>query len=355
MNWRQVTVLPGTSVQEVIEVLNRTGQQIVLVANADDTLAGTVTDGDVRRALLSKLSLTEPVEKIMCVQPTVVTEKASNLQVRSLMTRKSLAQIPVLRNKKIVGLHTMSSIGNIQSRKNPVFLMAGGFGTRLRPLTNNCPKPLLKVGDKPILETILEGFVEEGFYNFYISTHYLHEQVEEYFGDGSKWGVQITYVHEKFPLGTGGALSLLPSDIEDLPLIMMNGDLLTKVNFTQLLEFHAESNASATMCVRQHEIQVPYGVIQSADQFITDIVEKPLQSFFINAGIYVVSPELRKSLRPSTKVDMPDLLQAQIDQRNPVAMFPIHEYWLDIGKMPDFEQAQLDYQVSFGQPSVSIN
>jgi len=355
MNWRQVTVLPGTTVQEAIEVLNKTGQQIVLVANADDTLVGTVTDGDVRRALLSKLSLTEPVEKIMCHQPTVVAEKATNLQVRSLMTRKSLAQIPILKNKQIVGLHTLSSIGNIKSRKNPVFLMAGGFGTRLRPLTNNCPKPLLKVGDKPILETILEGFVEEGFFNFYISTHYLHEQVEEYFGDGSKWGVQITYVHEKFPLGTGGALSLLPKDIADLPLIMMNGDLLTKVNFTQLLEFHDESNASATMCVRQHEIQVPYGVIQSADEFITDIVEKPLQSFFINAGIYVVSPELRKSLPPSTKVDMPDLLQSQIDQSNPVAMFPIHEYWLDIGKMPDFEQAQLDYQVSFVQPSVSIN
>jgi NDP-sugar pyrophosphorylase family protein len=222
--------------------------------------------------------------------------------------------------------------------------MAGGFGTRLRPLTNNCPKPMLKVGDKPILEQILLNFVEAGFHRFYISTHYMPEVIRDYFGNGEKWGISIQYVHEEEPLGTGGALGLLPHDEIDQPLFMMNGDLLTSLNLHSFLEFHETHNGVATMCVREYEHQVPYGVITSEGTQIKSMVEKPVHRFFVNAGIYLLDPALVKSVVPGTRIDMPTLLEGQIDGGSAVNMFPIHEYWLDIGRMDDFHKAQTEMQ-----------
>ncbi|WP_347361358.1 nucleotidyltransferase family protein, partial [Vibrio vulnificus] len=189
-------------------------------------------------------------------------------------------------------------------------LMAGGFGTRLRPLTDNCPKPMLKIGNKPILETVIRSFIKAGFVNFYISTHYMPELIHAHFGDGSEFGVNITYVHEESPLGTGGALGLLPNDLpKDLPLIMMNGDVLTKVDFQRLLDFHVSHDADATMCVREYDYQIPYGVINGEGNKITSMVEKPIQRFFVNAGIYVVSPRVIQSVPENHRIDMPTLLE----------------------------------------------
>tara|TARA_R110000851_G_scaffold13043_2_gene44828 strand:- start:158 stop:838 length:681 start_codon:yes stop_codon:yes gene_type:complete len=220
--------------------------------------------------------------------------------------------------------------------------MAGGFGTRLRPLTDNCPKPLLKVGDKPILEIVLNSFIRSGFKNFYISTHYLPEMIKDYFGDGSKWKVNITYVHEKEPLGTGGALGLLPNDVPDLPLFLINGDVLTNVDFEKVLEFHNKQKAHATMCVRDYEYQVPFGVIQGQDNKVINMQEKPVEHYFINAGIYIVSPELRRSVSKNRYIDMPSLLESSIEQEKDVVMYPVREYWLDIGRIEDYKRAQLD-------------
>jgi NDP-sugar pyrophosphorylase family protein len=220
--------------------------------------------------------------------------------------------------------------------------MAGGFGTRLHPLTHDCPKPLLKVGDKPILEIILEGFINAGFHRFFISTHYLPEMIRAHFGDGKRWGVSIRYVHESEPLGTGGALGLLPLDEIDQPIFLMNGDLLTTLDYRGLLDFHKAQGSIATMCVREYEYQVPYGVIQSEGHRITSMLEKPVQRFFINAGIYVLSPELVMSVKSDTRIDMPALLEQAIAQGGQVNMFPIHEYWLDIGRMEDFHRAQAE-------------
>jgi NDP-sugar pyrophosphorylase family protein len=221
--------------------------------------------------------------------------------------------------------------------------MAGGFGTRLRPLTDVCPKPLLEIGGKPILETILESFVGSGFRNFYISVHYRADQIKDYFGDGRRWGVLINYVEEHEPLGTAGALGLLPDNLPDLPMIVMNGDILTQIDFSRLLAYHNEHQGIATLCVRQYEYQIPYGVVSMDAQRITGIVEKPIHSCFSNAGIYVLNKSLVQSIAKRQQIDMPQLLNQQILAGELVSMFPVHEYWLDIGRESDFLRAQGEF------------
>ena len=315
----------------------------MIVADRDRRLLGTLTDGDVRRALLRHLALDVPVSQVMCSTPQVAQREWSREHVLSLMESTRLLQLPVVdQSGHVVGVETLHDVLERRQLDNPVFLMAGGFGTRLYPLTQSCPKPLLKVGNKPILELILESFIDAGFHNFFISTHYLPEMIKEHFGDGARWGVDIRYVHEDEPLGTGGALGLLPHEEINRPLFMMNGDLLTRVNYRGLLDFHDEHESIATMCVREYEHQVPYGVIKSDGHRIISMVEKPVQRFFINAGIYLLAPVLVKSVLPGTRVDMPSLLQEAMAAGNDVTMFPVHEYWLDIGRIDDFQRAQDD-------------
>lgn len=344
-NWQSILVSPGASLEKAIEVLDREALRLVMVVDEDRRLLGTLTDGDVRRALLRHLSLDTPVDEVMHANPRTVTGDWPKDRILSLMEQHQLLQVPVLdAQQRVVGLETLQNLLSRPRRDNPVFLMAGGFGTRLRPLTDSCPKPLLKVGNKPILELILESFIRSGFHRFFISTHYMPELIREHFKDGSRWGVSIDYVHEQQPLGTGGALGLLPHDEIDMPVFMMNGDLLTTLDFANLLDFHSEHGGSATMCVREHEHRVPYGVIESDGHQIRSIVEKPLYHYFINAGIYLLSPELVKSVPPETRIDMPTLLEQEIARGNAVNMFPIHEYWLDIGRMEDFQRAQSDIE-----------
>jgi dTDP-glucose pyrophosphorylase/predicted transcriptional regulator len=340
-NWESLLVSPETSLEEAIVVLDRGAARIVMVADNERHLLGTLTDGDVRRALLRHLTLDVPVSQVMCSTPQVAQREWSREHMLSLMESTRLLQLPVVDGAgRIVGLEMLHDMLERRKLDNPVFLMAGGFGTRLYPLTQSCPKPLLKVGDKPILELILESFIDAGFHRFFVSTHYLPEMIREHFGDGTRWGVSIRYVHENEPLGTGGALGLLPHDEIDLPLFMMNGDLLTRVNYRGLLDFHHEHGSIATMCVREYEHQVPYGVIKSDGHLITSMIEKPVQRFFINAGIYLLAPELVKRVMPDTRIDMPSLLEQAMAAGNNVTMFPVHEYWLDIGRMDDYQRAQ---------------
>ena len=346
-HWHDSVIHPSDTLRKAIETIDDSRQQIALVADDEYHLLGTVTDGDIRRALIQHSSLDTCITQIMNRNPIVVSQQEPLHSVRSLMQRKGLSHVPMLHQGVLTGMHTLRQLTCPQRYDNPVFLMAGGFGTRLRPLTNNCPKPLLKVGDKPILQTIIERFIDAGFYRFYLSTHYLNDMIQAYFGDGSHWGIDIQYVHEPQPLGTAGALGLLPADLPDLPLIMMNGDLLTNVNIERLLHYHQHSQAWATLGVREYEYQVPYGVIQSESGYITEIEEKPTQHFFINAGIYVISPQLRRQVTAGQVIDMPDLISQHIDRGHAIAMFPIHEYWLDIGRMPDYQQAQHDFHTAF--------
>jgi dTDP-glucose pyrophosphorylase len=341
-NWKNILVSPLSNIQDVLKVIDSEALQLALVVDLDNRLIGTVTDGDIRRALINDMPLSSAVSEIMFKTPTVIDFNTSKAQVLKLMNAKQLHSIPVLDNGIVVGLETIHHVTQKPKYDNPVFLMAGGFGTRLKPLTDNCPKPLLKVGDKPILETLVLSFIKAGFHQFYISTHYLPEMIREYFGDGTDWGVSINYVHEEQPLGTGGALGLLPKNLPDLPVIMMNGDVLTKVDLEALLAFHNENNANATMCVREYEYQVPFGVIESEGNIIKSMVEKPIQRFHVNAGIYVVGRKIVEQVKDNEVVDMPSLLERHLD--NNVLLFPFHEYWLDIGRMDDFNRAQIDYK-----------
>ena len=345
--WRKALVNSNATLEEAIQILDKAGLRIALVVSKANKLQGTLTDGDVRRALLKHLPLDTPVSHVMNTQPKTAKETWTESYIVGLMEQYELLHLPVVDDEgRILGLSNLHDVLNKHRYNNPVFLMAGGFGARLRPLTNNCPKPMLKVADKPLLEQILLNFVEAGFHRFYISTHYMPQVIRDYFGDGQRWGVSIQYVYEKEPLGTGGALGLLPHDEIDQPMFMMNGDLLTSLNLHSFLEFHERHSGIATMCVREYEHQVPYGVITSEGTQIKSMIEKPVYRFFVNAGIYLLDPALVKSVVPNVHIDMPTLLEQEIKKGKSVNMFPIHEYWLDIGRMDDFQKVQDQFNLA---------
>ncbi|WP_445946101.1 nucleotidyltransferase family protein [Shewanella sp.] len=343
-SWKKTILFPSATIKEALKIIDSEGLRVALVVDEVNQFRGIVTDGDIRRGLLRGVGLDASIEGVMNSTPVTAPVGTKRALLIDKMNKHDLLFIPLLDGQTLAGLETLHvALVNKPKYQNPVFLMAGGFGTRLRPLTDNCPKPMLKVGNKPILETVILSFIKAGFVNFYISTHYMPEQISQHFGDGSDFGINISYVHEDTPLGTGGALGLLPAELPaDLPLIMMNGDVLTKVDFQRLLEFHVESNADATMCVREYDYQIPYGVVNGEGHKISSMVEKPIQRFFVNAGIYVVSPKVFMSVGKNQVIDMPTLLEQHMIERDNILMFPIHEYWLDIGRMDDFKRAQAD-------------
>jgi dTDP-glucose pyrophosphorylase/predicted transcriptional regulator len=341
-NWQNILIGPSETIQTALKVIDGEALKLALVVDGNKKLLGTLSDGDIRRALIDGTSLNRAVSDIMNTSPTTASSEQTRGNLLEIMEKKELLSIPILCDDIVIGLETLHNVVQQKSYENPVFLMAGGFGTRLKPLTDHCPKPLLKVGDKPILETVIKSFIKSGFSNFFISTHYLPEMIKEYFGDGQQWGVSITYIHETCPLGTGGALGLLPKTLSKLPIIVMNGDVLTKIDFEKLLEFHIDNNSRATMCVREYEYQVPFGVVESQGYIIKSLVEKPIQRFHVNAGIYVIGNEVIQSVKHNEYIDMPSLFEQHIG--NQLLVYPFHDYWLDIGRMDDFSRAQEDYK-----------
>jgi dTDP-glucose pyrophosphorylase/CBS domain-containing protein len=340
-NWREIVVAPSTPAEEALRILDLGGQRVVLVADTEHRLVGMLTDGDVRRAILRHINFGAAiVSEIMNVAPQVARVGTSRETLRAFLEKNSLLHVPLVDSDgHLVGMETYSDVIQNVKRENWVFLMAGGMGTRLRPLTDTCPKPMLAVGGKPILESILERFISAGFHNFYISVNYLADSIKDYFGNGSNWCVSIKYVEETVPLGTGGSLGLLPQ-IGDKPIIMMNGDIQTSLDFHALLDFHGAQHAQLTVSVREYEMQVPYGVVNGESSRVVGIIEKPVHRFFVNAGIYVVSQAIIESLRPAQRLDMPDLVKSVLANGEVVGMFPIREHWIDIGRPEDFERAQ---------------
>ncbi len=340
-DWKMVLIGVNDTISKAIEVIDKSTLRIALVVDDNRKLLGVVTDGDIRRAVLKYQPIDSTVDTIMNTNPKVATINEDNKVILAVMQQHKLLQIPIVgEDKCVIGLETLHDLSKRERNENPVFLMAGGKGTRLRPLTNNLPKPLIKVGDVPILESIIHQFIESGFYRFYISVCYKAEMIMDHFGDGSRWGVEINYVKEDKPLGTAGALSLLPVLESDLPLILMNGDLLTHVNFQHLLNFHDQHEEQATMCVRKYEHQVPYGVIEPKGMLINKIVEKPKQSYLVNAGIYVLDPVVYKSIPKGERIDITTLLENEMDKGKNVSLFPLHEAWIDIGQKDDLNRAR---------------
>lgn len=346
-DWKKALLPITTTLKEAAETIDSNQLLVVLIVDQSNKLLGMVTDGDIRRAILNGISLHETVDKFMNTSPRTTSKEEPTRNSVDFFKKTHFRHLPVVNPEGIViGLRLLDEIHQTVERKNKVVLMAGGLGARLGELTQNCPKPLLKVGNKPLLETILENFIEHGFKYFYISVNYKAELIEDYFGNGSKWSVDIQYLKENKRLGTAGALSLIPN-VSELPLFIMNGDLLTKVNFQRLLDFHNEHQAHGTMCVREYDFQVPYGVVKVDQYHITKIDEKPRQRFFVNAGIYVISPEALKLIPNDQFYDMPSLFDLMRKKEMETIAFPIHEYWLDIGKKDDFVQANGDYKEVF--------
>ncbi len=343
IDWKSVVLKSDATIRDAMRTINKAALRIGLVCDEQNKLLGTVTDGDIRRGLLAACDMCDSVIKVMNKNPVVVKPTDTRQQRIDIMDKNDLLSLPVVDdNHYLIGLETLHQVLQPKKQDNPVFIMAGGFGTRLRPLTDHCPKPMLRVGDKPMLEHLINQFISLGFHDFYISTHYMPEQISNHFGDGSKWNITITYVHEDSPLGTGGALGLLPESLPKLPLIMMNGDVLTKVDFKRLLDCHETNKFDATMCVREVEHQISYGVVESQDNLITAMVEKPTYRYRINTGIYVLSPECVASVKPNTKIDLPTLLAQRMEKEEKVGIYTSYDYWLDIGQMTDYQKAQQD-------------
>lgn len=346
-NWQKITVAPQATIMQAMQVIDQNSMRLVLVVDDENALLGTLTDGDIRRAILNHKGLDSAVQEIMNANPFTVQVGTPVSMIRSIMEKKDLLVMPVLKDGKVIDLIQFKEFFTRPKIDNPVLLMAGGFGKRLGSMTKSCPKPMLKVGNKPIMETILISLIEAGFQHFYISLHYLPDLIRNYFGDGSRWGVDIEYIVESQPLGTAGGLGLIPESKNNLPLLVMNCDLLTKLDFASLINYHNLSESDITMCVREFEYKIPYGVIETDGDKLIGVAEKPTKSHFVNAGIYVVGQQVLQSVNRNEYLDMPDLINRCVTNQSSVQVFPVHEYWLDIGKYDDFEQAQDDYIQNF--------
>lgn len=346
-DWKSTLIKPTCSICDAIKGIDANSMQIVIVVDEQRRLLGTVTDGDIRRGILNGISLNESVQKIMNKTPIIAGVNEERKSILAIMKSKGIHQIPVVDDDgHIKGVEILDIIIQSCKRDNPVIIMAGGLGSRLSPLTDNCPKPLLKIGAKPILEIILDNFIEYGFNKFYIAVNYKYEMIEEYFGDGSKFDVEITYIREDRKLGTAGALGLLDEKFST-PILVMNGDLLTKVNFDHLLNFHMMGSAYATICVRDYNFQIPYGVVKIENHRLIGIEEKPSHHFFVNAGVYVFEPGVLEIIPKDMVFDMPHLLDKVIEFKKDITVFPIREYWLDVGHIDDFERAKGEYNKYF--------
>lgn len=345
-SFRDVIVTPQTFLRDAISRIDRSGLKVALVLHDDGRLAGMLSDGDVRRAILRSCDLNTPVAEIMNLNPVTAHISTATHELMALMRCRGLHHIPLLNDeKKLADLATLDVLAGISERPNWVVLMAGGLGTRLLPLTEKCPKPMLRVGGKPILESIIESFVEQGFRKFFLSVNYLAESIQDYFGDGGHHGVEILYLHEKKRLGTAGALSLLPDRPTD-PMMVMNGDLLTRMRFDQMLKFHEDHAAMATMAVREYDFQVPYGVVNISGTNITSIDEKPVHRFFVNAGIYTLAPESLEHIPADMFFDMPTLFQNLQTNGQTTSAYPVREYWLDVGRLDELERARSEWETN---------
>jgi dTDP-glucose pyrophosphorylase/predicted transcriptional regulator len=335
--WRQVMLLENSTIGQAIQILNETPFKIVLVVNDKGILTGTISDGDIRRGLLRDLDLASSITTVVHRDPLVVPRELSQDLIIQLMTVNKIRQIPIVdKELRVVGLHSWDSIHSIQVRSNLMVIMAGGKGTRLQPQTNNCPKPLLKIHGKPILEHIINRAKIEGFRNFIISIHYLGHMIEEYFGNGEKFGVKIEYLKEETPLGTAGALSQL-NPKPKTPFVVTNGDIITDIRYGKLLEFHQNQNAQATMAIRTLEMQNPYGVVETDGIEIIGFEEKPKSYSHINAGVYVIDPKQLDLLKKLTPYDMPEFFELIRDNSGKIIAYPSHENWLDVGSPHDLK------------------
>lgn len=335
-----------------LEMLNALSSEkclTLVVVDENNKLEGTITDGDIRRGILNGHHTNKPVSCIMNSSPiTMNGDEVKNKASLELAQSNDLKLIPVVDKQGFLLDIISKEIDLSPSHTNSVVILAGGLGSRLKPYTDNCPKPLLNLNSKPILERIIENIRGQGFTDFHLAVNYKAEMLREHFGDGSKLGVDISYINEEKKLGTAGPLSLLGKPATDQPIIVLNGDLLTKVNLNNVVDFHLEHKSVATMCAKEYEHKVPFGVIDiHSDYSIKSIIEKPTYNFHVNAGIYVISPSLLEKIPKNEHYDMTSLFDAIIKENLKTSIYPLKEYWRDIGNLEDFELAKKEVHEEF--------
>jgi dTDP-glucose pyrophosphorylase len=342
---------PHGTIREALVLIDRGTRGIALVTDAEQRLLGTITDGDVRRAMLESISLDSPVSQLLArkadryVRPVTAPVGTSEAALLHLMHEHVVHQIPLVdAESRVVDLVTMDDlVADEEALPMQAVIMAGGFGQRLRPLTEDLPKPMLPVGDRPLMERTIEQLRSAGIRRVNVTTHYLPEKISDHFGDGTAFGVELNYVSEETPLGTAGALGLMAAPNE--PLLVINGDVLTRVNFRAMLDYHRKHGADLTVAVREFIMQVPYGVVDADGGNVTAVREKPDVHFLVNAGIYLLEPSVYQFIEQGTRADMTDLIHRLLEAKRVVSSFPIHEYWLDIGQHSDYERAQEDVRI----------
>lgn len=329
-----------SSILDVMKRIDENQSQMALVMSSDNVLIGVVTDGDIRRAAIRGIGLSENISKAMNKKPLTAKVGTPKEQLEYLSKRYKIDHIPIIDpNGVCVSIFSIGETSENVIKDNLVFILAGGLGTRLGELTEKCPKPMLEIGGKPILEHIVRFCMGHGFHRFALSINHLGHQIEEYFEDGSRLGISITYVREDKKLGTAGSLSLIQSK-ENLPILVINGDVLTKANLTSFLDFHSKNKSSATIGVLEYQTQIPYGVIEAKGSKVIDLIEKPINKSFISAGMYLVDPQTLSFVSFNQYLDMPDFFKTLISNNLNVNMFPIYEYWQDIGHKEELELAR---------------
>lgn len=346
---KRTLISPRDSISEAVRRLDEAGTGVLLLCEEDGRLTGVLTDGDVRRAILRSVSFDESCGSIACRTPLVAPPDVPAVEALHLLNEADVNQLPIVdpRDGKVVGLLLRRDLVTEEELTVAAVVMAGGFGTRLMPLTSDTPKPMLPVGDRPLLERTIGQLRSAGIRRVNVTTHYLAEKITSHFGDGHAWGVEIAYVTEDQPLGTAGGLALLHDTRE--PLLVINGDVLTTVDFRDLMAYHRKQGADATVCVRRHDVRIPYGVVESDGARLVRVREKPSVSVLVNAGIYLLEPSVQAFIPSGQRFDMTDLIGLLLEARRPVAAYPIVGYWLDVGRREDYERAQEDVKKA-GRP-----
>lgn len=326
------------SIIEVINNIEDSQYQICFIVDNDTCLIGSVTDGDIRRGLIDGHQVDSHVSNIMNTEPISILDSQTENEAQIMMASNQIKQLAVVnKDNRLIGIHLMDQILNLAPKENFILIMAGGFGKRMMPLTEHLPKPMLVVGDKPILEHIIANAKAQGFSKFVISLYYLSELIIDYFGDGSNLGVSISYIHESQPLGTAGALSLI-EPTPKLPFLVTNGDIITDINYANLLHFHESNQSQATMAIKKYELQNPYGVVNTKGLEIVSFEEKPIQISYVNAGIYAINPSALRYLQTNEPCDMPDFFQKLKNENHLISAYPIHETWADVGRPIDLSE-----------------
>jgi dTDP-glucose pyrophosphorylase len=343
---KHLLLTDNTTLDDAIKMLDANGSGFLAIVDKSNKLIGIITDGDIRRAILTKqLDLVSVIN----YNPITANSEQSRIKIKQQLRKLHRRHMPVVNSSgELVEVVILDDF-EITLKENWVTIMAGGLGSRLGEMTRETPKPMLKVGDRPILHSIIDNFKQQGFYRFILCVNYKSHVIENYFGDGRGLDVEIVYTKEEKRLGTAGALSLIKFPINH-PFFVVNGDVLTTVNYEDFLDFHTIQKSEATMCVKKFSFDIPYATINFDERHsIIGLQEKPSYEYYVNTGMYILNPSVLSNIPENTFYDMPTLFDEMLQKKTTTKVFKIDEYWLDIGRPDDFDKAKLIYNSKKGE------